>query len=189
MGIGLSLTCNYVDMSSIWENHADVNIENISRHVSTCWFLSNGTLNTWETTKCQTFLEIGNCNVQVVLYVDMSSTWWKNFTDMLTWKKKSRWQPYMGTTFPKNHPWRWVCGSRLKLHTPVTTKPEYPPGLEWTVVKHFWLLNSYSNAKHFFITLSRGHFRFWGQERLTNRLISKRYSKNDASPRVEKSST
>ena len=33
----------------------------------------------------------------------------------------------MGTTFPKNHPWRWVWGSRLGPHTPVTTKPEYPP--------------------------------------------------------------
>ena len=54
-----SLTCNFVNMSSTWKNHADVNIKNISRHVSTCLFLSNGTLNTWETTKwCQTFQEI-----------------------------------------------------------------------------------------------------------------------------------
>ena len=34
----------------------------------------------------------------------------------------------MGTTFPKNHPFGWVWGSRLGPHTPVTTNPEYPPG-------------------------------------------------------------
>ena len=46
--LGLSSICNYVeDMKKTcrcWH-------KNISRHVSTCLFLSNGTLNTWKTTK------------------------------------------------------------------------------------------------------------------------------------------
>ena len=47
-------------------------------------------------------------------------------------------------------------------------------------------LNSYSNAKHFSMALSHSHFRLWGHERLTHRLISKRYPKSDAVPWVEK---
>ena len=35
--IGLSSTCNFVDMSSTRENHADVDIKNISRHILTCY--------------------------------------------------------------------------------------------------------------------------------------------------------
>ena len=34
--LGLSSTFNYVDMSSTWENHADIDIKNISRHILTC---------------------------------------------------------------------------------------------------------------------------------------------------------
>ena len=50
-------------------------------------------------------------------------------------------------------------------------------------------LNSYSNAKRFFIAFSHAHFRFWSHERLSDRSISKRYAKSDGAPWVEKSST
>ena len=50
-------------------------------------------------------------------------------------------------------------------------------------------LDSNSNAKCFFITLSHAYFHFWGHECLSNRLISKRYPKSNASPWVEESST
>ena len=42
-------------------------------------------------------------------------------------------------------------------------------------------LDSYSKAKHFSIIFSYAHFRFWGHERLSDRSISKRYPKSDAS--------
>ena len=46
-------------MSSTWENHADVDIKNISRHISTCYSNQMVLGNTWKTTKsCQTFQEI-----------------------------------------------------------------------------------------------------------------------------------
>ena len=46
-------------MSSTWKNHADVNIKNISRHISTCYSNQMVLRNTCETTKsCQTFQEI-----------------------------------------------------------------------------------------------------------------------------------
>ena len=35
--VGLSSTCNYFDMSSTRENHANVDIKNISQHISTCY--------------------------------------------------------------------------------------------------------------------------------------------------------
>ena len=42
--VGLSSTCNYVNMTLAWENHAIVDMKNISRHASTCLiFQSNGT--------------------------------------------------------------------------------------------------------------------------------------------------
>ena len=51
-------------------------------------------------------------------------------------------------------------------------------------------LNSYSNANVFFLSLCRMHISvFWGQERLTDRSISKRYLKSDIATWVEKSST
>ena len=50
-------------------------------------------------------------------------------------------------------------------------------------------LDSYSNAKRFFILLLHVHFCFWGPEHLSYRSISKRCPKSDAAPRVEKSST
>ena len=57
--LGLSLTCNYVDMSSTWENHADIDIKNISWHISTCYSNQMVLGNTSETMKsCQTFQEI-----------------------------------------------------------------------------------------------------------------------------------
>ena len=34
----------------------------------------------------------------------------------------------MGTTFDKNHPWKWVWGSRLGPHTPSQPNPSTPPG-------------------------------------------------------------
>ena len=45
-------------------------------------------------------------------------------------------------------------------------------------------LNSYLNAKCSFIAFSQAHFHFWGHERLSDRLISKRYPKSDAAPWV-----
>ena len=50
-------------------------------------------------------------------------------------------------------------------------------------------MNSYLNAKRFFIALLNVHFRFWGHERLTDRSISKRYPKSDVAQWDEKSST
>ena len=49
-------------------------------------------------------------------------------------------------------------------------------------------LDSYGNTKasSFFIGLSHAHFHFWDHERLSNRWISKRYPKSDATPWVGK---
>ena len=48
---GLSSTCNYVDMSSTWEKHADVDTKNISQHTSTCYSNQTVLWNTCETKK------------------------------------------------------------------------------------------------------------------------------------------
>ena len=51
-------------------------------------------------------------------------------------------------------------------------------------------LNSYSNANVFFLSLCCMRISvFWGQERLIDRSISKRYLKSDIATWVEKSST
>ena len=49
----------------------------------------------------------------------------------------------MGTTFPKNHPWRWVWGSRLGPHTPSQPNPSNPPGAEYKIT-----LNKYTSGYH-----------------------------------------
>ena len=61
------------------------------------------------------------------------------------------------------------------------------PWLEASVLQ--LKLNFYLNARHFFIALSHVHFRFWCHERLSDRSISKCYTKSNTSPWVEKSST
>ena len=60
----------------------------------------------------------------------------------------------------------------------------------YTFMDKKWLkLNSYSNAS-VFLSLCRMRISvFWGQERLTDRSISKRYLKSDIATWVEKSST
>ena len=55
-----------------------------------------------------------------------------------------------------------------------------------TYVLRPFKLNSYSNAKHFSLALSHAHFRFWGHERLTDRLISKRSLKSHLAQWVKK---
>ena len=49
-------------------------------------------------------------------------------------------------------------------------------------------LNSYTNAKYFFVASSHAYFHFWGHELLTDGLISKHYPKSDAAIWFEKSS-
>ena len=90
-----------------------------------------------------------------------------------------------------------ACISNSSICMQVNTKPQVYDRTCWsqksyslvegnqTIVK----LNSYSNAS-VFLSLCRMRISvFWGQERLTDRSISKRYLKSDIATRVEKSST